>query len=667
MKIIGLNNDLAGLFPEYCVTGTPAGMIAAAAEGEALLFTADNYPALPGAPVLTEELLQQAQQKKLRIYAEYPEQVGCLTFSPPEKRSFERTLFAREIGGTPRGTLLAHHGCRLRKASSAPSEVFLLSALVAGYRTAVFGIPEEAEPILFRHPEYENVLVAGTALSCFRRARFAPAAEWRNIWQFIFDDLRIPLTFPEWKMSVYPAFSKDAPLPADAGKKAFDSNVKWLDRWNISAHDGPLVSEGFDSLIGSDGFQRAHTRERSDNTATSAMVLAFDWHLNGSVESRDTACGIIDRLFRDPVNICLDPASPCYGQMSFYEHIPIYYGSGNCLSMTGLLTAEALLGRRTHLEEILRCFLSVLRTTGKFGFRRPSFKLPRDFAGQTPEFYHDEEYILKCPHRQGSIWAGFLLAWQLTGYREFLEKAKTGLRMTMESFPDLNWMNGLSQEFARLLLPLAWLVRCEDTPLHRKWLEMNVSAITALMTGSGALRESLGKRELGHFPPPDSNEKYGKSEASLIQQEGDTGCDTLYTTGFALLGLHEAAMAAGEKRYFEAADQLAEFSLRIQARSEEHPELSGAWIRGFDYELWDFWGSSSDFAWGAWCAETGWGNAMTAAALALREMKSSMFDLAVRNSMKEFLPGLLEEIRHSRPEKKSSTGGFSGTVPGADI
>ena len=40
MKIIGLNNDLAGLFPEYCVTGTPAGMIAAAAEGEALLFTA---------------------------------------------------------------------------------------------------------------------------------------------------------------------------------------------------------------------------------------------------------------------------------------------------------------------------------------------------------------------------------------------------------------------------------------------------------------------------------------------------------------------------------------------------------------------------------------------------------------------------------------------------
>ena len=666
MKIIGKNNDLAELFPEYCFQGSPAEVIASAPEGEALLFTAENYPALPGAPVLTEELLQQARQKKLRIYAEYPDQLGRLIFSQPEKRSFERTLFAREIGGTPPGTLLAHHGCRLKKPSAAPAEVYLLSALVAGYRTAVFGIPEDAVPVLFRHPDYENVLAASTALSCFRRARFAPVQEWRKIWQFIFDDLESGLAFPAWQMSVRAAFSKDAPLPADAEKNAFGNNVRWLDHWNISSHDGPLVAEGFDSLIDCSGSQRAHTRERSDNVAMSAMVFAFDWHLNGNVESRDTACGIIDRLFRNPANICLDPASPCYGQMSFYEHVPTYYGSGNCLSMTGLLAAETLLGRKAHLKEILRCFLSVLRTTGKFGFRRPSFKDPASFAQQSPEDFRNEEFILKCPHRQGSIWAGFLLAWQLTGREEFLEKTKTGLRMTMESFPDLNWMNGLSQEFARLLLPLAWLVRCEDTPLHRKWLDMTVEAVTSLMTEEGALRESLGKRELGHFPPPDSNEKYGKSEASLIQQEGDTGCDTLYTTGFALLGLHEAARAAGEKRYADAADRLTEFSLRIQAVSEEHPELSGAWIRGFDYELWDFWGSSADFAWGAWCAETGWGNAMTAAALALRRMKCSLFDLAAKNPMKEFLPELLDEINRNNTAKTASGSPFSSTVLGAE-
>lgn len=666
MKIVGTDNDVAEFFPQYVFQGGPESLIAAASEGEAIIFTADSYPALSGSPVLTEGFLQAAQKKQLRIYVEYPEEVGSLKFSMPEKRSFERTLLFRDIDGSPKGTILAQHGCRLKKCNCIPQEIYLVSALVAGYRNAVFGIPETAEPVLFRHPEYDNVLIAASALSCFRRSRFAPAGEWRKIWQFIFDDLGAGIVFPLWQMSVHPAYGKDDPLPENAEKTAFDNNVKWLDRWNISSHDGPLVAEGFDSLIDRDGFQRAHTRERSDNVAMSAVILAFDWAINGNVEHYDTACAIIDRLFKNPANICLDPGSPCYGQMSFYENVPIYYGSGNCLSMIGLLAAEELLGRKGHLKEILRCFLSVLRTTGKFGFRRPSFKVPGSFEVNTPEFYHEEEFILKCPHRQAAIWAGFLLAWQLTGHREFFEKAKTGIAMTMESFPDLNWMNGISQEFARLLLPLAMLVRCEDTPEHRKWLSMTADALIELMTDDGALRESLGKRELGHFPPPDANEKYGKKEASLIQQEGDTGCDTLYTTGFALLGLHEAAMATGEKKYSDAADRLAGFSLRIQAASGDHPELAGAWIRGFDYELWDFWGSSADFAWGAWCAETGWGNAASAAALALRHLKCSIFDLALRNPMKEILPELLEEMENNKTAKKVPEHKYSGTVLGAE-
>ena len=185
------------------------------------------------------------------------------------------------------------------------------------------------------------------------------------------------------------------------------------------------------------------------------------------------------------------------------------------------------------------------------------------------------------------------------------------------------------------------------------------------MTEDGALKESLGKRELGHFPPPDSNEKYGKSEASLIQQEGDAGCDTLYTTGFALLGFHEAARATGEEKYRAAADRLCRFTLRIQAKSEEHPELSGAWIRGFDCEMWDFWGSSADFAWGAWCTETGWGNAMNAAVLALRHLDRSIFDLAGAHSMREFLAELLAE-QASTGTEQSPVKSASGAVLGAE-
>ena len=64
-------------------------------------------------------------------------------------------------------------------------------------------------------------------------------------------------------------------------------------------------------------------------------------------------------------------------------------------------------------------------------------------------------------------------------------------------------------------------------------------------------------------------------------------CDTLYTTNFAFLGLHEAALATGDPTLAEAENRLAEFLCRAQARSETHPELDGAWFRAFDYERWD--------------------------------------------------------------------------------
>ena len=139
----------------------------------------------------------------------------------------------------------------------------------------------------------------------------------------------------------------------------------------------------------------------------------------------------------------------------------------------------------------------------------------------------------------------------------------------------------------------------------------------------------------------------------------------MYTTGFALLGFHEAARATGKEKYRAAADRLCRFTLRIQAKSEEHPELSGAWIRGFDCEMWDFWGSSADFAWGAWCAETGWGNAMNAAVLALRHLDRSIFDLAGAHSMREFLAELLAE-QASTGTEQSPVKSASGAVLGAE-
>src|SRR5690606_17284353 len=130
--------------------------------------------------------------------------------------------------------------------------------------------------------------------------------------------------------------------------------------------------------------------------------------------------------------------------------------------------------------------------------------------------------------------------------------------------------------------------------------------LLALQDESGAIREELGNMEKGVFPPPRRNEDYGSNEASLIAKNGDKVSDLLYTTNFAFLGLHEAWYATKDVRIKEAADKLAEFLCRVQVKSEGYPELDGGWMRAFDFERFEHWGSNADAGWGAWAIESGW-------------------------------------------------------------
>lgn len=138
-----------------------------------------------------------------------------------------------------------------------------------------------------------------------------------------------------------------------------------------------------------------------------------------------------------------------------------------------------------------------------------------------------------------------------------------------------------------------------------------------------SIRETLGAG--GHGTA--SNAEYGTRETSLIQTNGDPVTDLLYTCNFALIGLHEAAAATGDPFYAQAEDRLARFLCRIQIRSEAHPELDGAWYRAFDFRRWEFWASNADWEWGPWCTETGWTQPWIAATLALREKRTSLWEL----------------------------------------
>ena len=199
--------------------------------------------------------------------------------------------------------------------------------------------------------------------------------------------------------------------------------------------------------------------------------------------------------------------------------------------------------------------------------------------------------------------------------------------MTMAAYPDKwKWTNGIQQERAKMLLPLAWLIRLDDTEEHRSWLRKIAGDLIAGQAECGAIREQIGEAGKGGFPPPATNEAYGTSEAPLIQTNSDGVSDLLYTSDFAFLGLHEAAAATNEEIYCDAEDKLAKFLCRIQIRSERHPELDGGWFRAFDFNRWEYWASNADAGWGAWSIETGWTQSWITAILALRQIKTSVWD-----------------------------------------
>ena len=291
----------------------------------------------------------------------------------------------------------------------------------------------------------------------------------------------------------------------------------------------------------------------------------------------------------------------------------------------------------------MRSLLANLRTAGPLGFRANRIDQKPFDAGWEPFF--KDPVVSYQPHYQAYLWACYLAAYQVTKEPLFRDRARTAIGFSMKAYPDRwRWTNGMQQERARMLLPLAWLVRVDDTPEHRKWLRLIAEDLLVHQDASGAIAERLGPAGQGDYPPPGSNAAFGTNEAPLIQADGDPVTDLLYTANFAFLGLHEAAAATGDAYYRKAEDSLARFLCRIQTRSTEHPDLDGAWFRAFDFRRWEYWASSGDHGWGAWSIETGWTQAWIVSVLALRKQEKSLWDLAAASTAGKHFPTLRKQM-----------------------
>ncbi len=669
---------------------TPGEAVGAATPGDAVVLLADGYP--ERTTPTDAALFQAVADRGIRMYVEYPSFLQGQPTAAPQSARWVRGVVASDFFAPhlARLQLLALHDCRYLPAVSTTTHLVL--ARVAGFDTAVYGLPAETLPLLFELPNGSGdgrFLVATTKLSHFRTGRYAPVGSWSVIWERILEWLQPGGVGARlnWTPTVRPVLPELSPVDE---RMTLRRGVEWFDRsglilrpTDLEAYDRPAnpletttvdwpfghrvgwrpstpgprgdgslgVLEGFDARVLPDGSQPVRWWRRGDCNGEIAGSLALASRVLNSPRYRTLAANIAHWFYADSVMSQGNRAQaghPAFG-LTGWNDVPNYYQSGqdgyavyyaddNARAMLGMMLAGAALETDNYDERLMRCLLANLRLTGRLGFQ-PDRIDEAPLVARGWRAYFNDTNISLSPHYQAYLWACHLWAYRHTRFPLFLERARSGIRLTMEAYPHRwRWTNGIQQERARMLLPLAWLLRIENTEEVRGWLKRVAGDLLAAQDPCGAIREELGPGA-GDFPPPASNEAYGTNEASLIQANGDPVCDLLYTVNFALLGLHEAAAATGDARLKAAEDRLAGFLCRIQARSEAHAELDGAWFRAFDYRRWEYWGSGADAGWGAWCIEAGWTQSWITAVLGLRQLDTSLWEYTGGSRVKrEFEP-----------------------------
>lgn len=668
-----VENDLFQLFQENQIPcarfDSAADLLRNASPETPVLVLADEYP--EESVTLPANFFQQAEAKKLRLFLEFPASLPGMEPGSPQRISLERGVVQTDFFGEKLAPMriVMPQDCHFLPVSV--DSAHLVLAKVAGFDEAIYGLSDTPTfPLLFTHPGIP-ALIATAKFSNFISARYAPTDAWTVIWQSILEWLAPRFKIPplKWTPAVEPAYSSKTSLPAFTVKKALQNGSEWFfnarlllhadwlpiyrqasQKWKDSVGpapeldwpcgDGSLgVLEGFSSNIYHDGRQQLRWWIRNDCNGEVAGALALSGKVLQNSKYMATAENIGDFIYLHSImsqGKRADATHPTFGLIG-WNNVPnyaagmdgfgVFYGDDNARGILGSLAAAAVLNHQKWNKRILQCLLANLRTAGKLGFRHDRLdEKPLEENGW--EFYFKEAHTSFAPHYQAYLWAAWLWAYAHTGFELFLIRAKMAIEATMAVYPqEWHWTNGMQQERARMLLPLAWLVRLEDTPRHRGWLRQMATDLLDYQDESGAIRESLGETGHGRYQAPKSNADYGTNEAPLIQRNGDPVCDLLYTTNFAFLGLHEAAAATNESIYRDATNKLADFLCRIQVKSGQRPELDGAWFRAFDFKRWEFWASNADAGWGAWCTETGWTQGWILTVLALRETEQNFWDL----------------------------------------
>lgn len=657
---------------------SPSEAIKAASNNAVVIIVSDSYPVVDPSIKMTDDLLRLVKEKKLKVYIEYASSFpGLHIEEKPIITSLERGVITADVFGEKLKpmSLVSINNCHVL-----PVEVknpLMVLGKVAGFDKAEYGLDSTLTyPVLFK---MDNIFFATTALSHFATGRYGPTASWKIIWSYILSGLtgKRNISSRSWPNYVTPTYAAGVALPGNARKESIRKGVEWFyngrffidpswkETWlkyqgdgtkpfgppvdqKLPNGDGSLgILEGHASTIYYDGTQQYRYWMRADVQGEASMALAAAGNMLNNNDYKTKAKNLGDFVFKTSnmrAEAKNDSASPAFGLIGWATtHPGVFYGDDNARALLGYIAASAYLKTDQWDKELLEGILANFRTTGKLGFRGERLE-ENNIIKNGWQYYADRDIKHISPHFESWMWACYLWLYDKTHYEPLLTKTKEAIKITMDAYPG-NWLWGSSMQTqrARMILPLAWLVRIENTEQHRKWLDIMIKDVMKYQVEAGALREEIGKGE-GRFIPVKSNKDYGVDEASLIFKNGEPAACMLYTCNFAVFALNEAVHATGNAEYKKALDKLSDFLVRIQVKSKKFNDIDGAWFRAFDYKRWDYWASNSDAGWGAWCTLTGWIQSWIVTTLVQIEQKQSYWDLTKNSGINKYMQRTVNQM-----------------------
>lgn len=394
-----------------------------------------------------------------------------------------------------------------------------------------------------------------------------------------------------------------------AYRRALERNIRWFERSGLLLRpDGTLgvfewiSGPNMDGNRVAFGAENIRTPERTDCLVESA--LAF-W-LYGKLADSPRHRGIGENMLIHAMdNQRLTRGDKRYGLWySFGREGAIF------LDDTGWATICSLAGYRYMKNKMFRRrgLISAEAQTRAFG-PDDRFRVPQHGGGLTGKA--DEH-----PHSGGMILSGWLYAYGMTGDRAYLELALPMLKDMIDAFPKIpRYVISKTCESARFLLPLALAWYYTRDARYKEALQKQAEYLRSRMAPCGAIQEE-GSNTGGRVEGGDLGLTYDASEPIS---------DQLYCTSFAAMNFWIAYKATEDPSYLNDFYRVTDYLLRIQIASP-NVMLDGGWTRGFDYSLWECYGSNADQAWSPYCLETGWTNAIIDIALSLCLTDDTFFE-----------------------------------------